>query len=157
MAIPGSQAWGRAGLSLVALAEGNVDVAREMLKEAKKSWPDQCGHPLVARAVAEVELSALTGGKRATAAEVAALEQTIAADKDRKNLQARFDLSCALLSQGNVDGAVDMALKIVAMNKTWSGTSGTARDLLIKIFDSLGPTNDITVKGRRRLSNALFV
>jgi putative thioredoxin len=45
-------------------------------------------------------------------------------------------------------------LSIIAAEREWN--DGAAKAKLLTLFDALGPTNQITVRARRRLSSILF-
>ena len=73
---------------------------------------------------------------------------------DPNNHQARFDLAVALYGGGQAEAAIDHLLEIVSRDRQWEDYG--ARKRLIEIFDALGPTNPLTVAGRRKLSSMLF-
>ena len=50
--------------------------------------------------------------------------------------------------------AIDALLAIIRRNREWN--EDAARTELLKIFEALGPTDEITVVGRRKLSSTLF-
>ena len=56
--------------------------------------------------------------------------------------------------RGEYEAAIDELLEIIRRKKDWN--DGAAREQLIKIFDALGPTHELTTTGRRRLSSVLF-
>ena len=68
--------------------------------------------------------------------------------------QARFDLAAALYGNGDAEAAIDQLLEIVSRDRKWEDDG--ARKRLVEIFDALGPTNPLTVAGRRKLSSMLF-
>ncbi|MDP4795689.1 MAG: tetratricopeptide repeat protein, partial [Rhodospirillales bacterium] len=76
------------------------------------------------------------------------------ADADPKDLQAQFDLALGLYAARRNEQAIDTLLEIIRRKRDWK--DGTAREQLIKVFDALGPTHELTVTGRRRLSSVLF-
>lgn len=80
------------------------------------------------------------------------LKKKLAADP--KDHQARFDLAMAYYGRGRNEQAVDELLEIFRRAKQWNDDA--ARKQLVKIFDALGPTHELTVSGRRRLSSLLF-
>ncbi|MEM6536255.1 MAG: tetratricopeptide repeat protein [Pseudomonadota bacterium] len=49
---------------------------------------------------------------------------------------------------------MDTLLAIISEDKDWN--DGQAREKLLQVFDALGPTHELTLKGRRRLSSVLF-
>jgi putative thioredoxin len=77
-----------------------------------------------------------------------------AVEADPTNHQARYDLAIALMGNGDNEGAIDQLLEILKKGADWN--EGAAKTQLLKIFEALGPTNDLTKSGRRRLSAILF-
>jgi putative thioredoxin len=68
--------------------------------------------------------------------------------------QARYDLAMALYATGKHEGAVDQLLELVRRDRAWNDEQ--ARKQLVKFFEAFGPTDKLTVQGRRRLSSILF-
>ena len=60
----------------------------------------------------------------------------------------------ALYGTNDSEGAVDNLLELFRRDRTWNDDAG--RKQLVKIFEALGPTHDITLSGRRRLSSLMF-
>ena len=87
-----------------------------------------------------------------SAAEHALLEARVAADPS--DHQARYDLSLAQAAAGDLQGAVDSLLAIVAADREWNDQ--TARKQLLTVFEAAGPASEIARDGRRRLSSILF-
>jgi len=82
----------------------------------------------------------------------AELEARLAADAN--DHAARFDLAQARAARGDLAGAVDHLLKIVAADREWNDQA--ARKQLLTIFEAAGPASDVARDGRRRLSSLLF-
>ncbi len=76
----------------------------------------------------------------------------LAADPD--DHRARFDLAMARLAGGQRQGAVDELLEIIRRDREWNDDA--ARKQLLKMFESFGLSDPITVGARRRLSAILF-
>lgn len=133
-----------AGMARVYLADGDAEQARQTIAMAK---PDS-KEPTVQSVRAQL---ALAGGG-AGGGDHAALE---AAVRDRpEDHQARFDLAEALAASGDLEGAVDHLLKIVAADREWNDQA--ARKQLLTVFEAAGPTSPVARDGRRRLSSLLF-
>ena len=77
-----------------------------------------------------------------------------AVDADPKDPQARFDLAVGLFAAGQLERAIDEFLELIRMNRSWNDEAGRVQ--LLKVFDTLGPTHELTVNGRKRLSSILF-
>ncbi len=133
-----------AGLARCLLAKDQMDQAREILGQA----PDDSKNPdiLSARAALDLAVAAEDAGN--------AQELRRAVEANPKDHQARFDLARALDAAGDRDGAVDQLIEIVAADREWNEQA--ARKELLKYFEAYGPTDEITVTGRRRLSSILF-
>ncbi len=133
-----------AGLARCLLAGGQVDEAREVLAQAPEDTKDND----IISARAALELAAVAED----AGDVGELRAAVTANP--KDHQARFDLAQALNANGDRQGAVDELIAIVAANREWNDQA--ARKELLKYFEAYGPTDEITVSGRRQLSSILF-
>ena len=60
----------------------------------------------------------------------------------------------ALNARGKREEAVDHLLEIVRRDRTWNEDG--ARKQLVQFFEAWGPTDEMTITGRRRLSSILF-
>jgi putative thioredoxin len=124
------------------------DIAQQMLGQLPdelKSAPE-----IIAVATAlELKLQTADGGSNE---EVAALEQKIAADP--KDMKARFDLAMARYGANDREGAVADLVEIVRLDRKWDDDG--ARKQLVKFFEAFGPTDPLTIDGRRQLSSLLF-
>jgi putative thioredoxin len=134
---------GVAGMARVYLADGDADQARQTIAMAPQDSKD----PVVQSVRAQLSLAsaAPTGAS-------AELEARVAADPD--DHQARFDLAQAQAASGDLKGAVDHLLQIVAADREWNDHA--ARKQLLTVFDAAGATSDVARDGRRRLSSLLF-
>jgi len=79
---------------------------------------------------------------------------TAKVEKSPKNHEAHLELAIALNAQGDRETALDHLLMIIEQDRDWNDQA--ARAQLLKFFDAWGPTDEITVSGRRRLSSILF-
>jgi len=132
-----------AGMARVYLADGDADQARQTIAMA----PQDSRDPTVQSVRAQL---ALASGK--SEGGHAELEAKVAADAD--DHQARFDLAQALAGSGDLKGAVDHLLKIVAADREWNDQA--ARKQLLTVFEAAGASSDIARDGRKRLSSLLF-
>ncbi|WP_374516466.1 thioredoxin [Brevundimonas sp.] len=132
-----------AGMARVYLADGDADQARQTIAMA----PADSKEPLVQSVRAQLSLAAA-----APAGASAELESRLAADPD--DHQARFDLAQARAASGDLAGAVDELLKIVAADRDWNDQA--ARKQLLTIFEAAGASSEVARDGRRRLSSLLF-
>ncbi len=135
----------RIGLARAAVALGEIDQAKTMIDELP---PD-------ARKGADYDAiqAALDLAQRAKkAGNLGELEDKIA--RNANDHEARYNMAMALYAGGHAEAAVEHLLEIVRRNRGWNEDS--ARRELVKIFDALGPTHALTLKGRRSLSSILF-
>jgi len=132
-----------AGMARVYLADGDLEQARQTIAMA----PQDSREPLVQSVRAQLTLAAA-----APASADAALSARVEADPD--DHQARFDLALAMAAGGDLKGAVDHLLRIVAADRDWNDQA--ARKQLLTVFDAAGPASEVARDGRRRLSSLLF-
>ncbi|HSF95044.1 MAG TPA: thioredoxin [Thermohalobaculum sp.] len=133
------------GMARAELAAGNVERAKQMLAMAP---PEIADDPAIAAARSAVELAELTKDT----GETAELEARLEADPN--DHQARFDLALALLAAKDRDAAVEALLELFRRDREWN--EGAAKTQLFKMFESFGPRDPLTLKGRRRLSSMIF-
>lgn len=132
-----------AGMARVYLADGDVDQARQTIAMASADSKN----PQVQSVRAQLSLASAAPGGAAPE-----LEARVAADP--ADHQARYDLSLAQAAAGDLRGAVDSLLAIVAADRDWNDQA--ARKQLLTVFDAAGPASEIARDGRRRLSSILF-
>ncbi|MFA4894285.1 thioredoxin [Brevundimonas sp.] len=132
-----------AGMARVYLADGDTDQARQTIAMA----PQDSKEPTVQSVRAQLALASAAPTGAATE-----LEARVAADP--ADHQARYDLSLAQAAAGDLTGAVDSLLAIVAADREWNDQA--ARKQLLVVFDAAGAASDIARDGRRRLSSILF-
>ncbi|MCI4664681.1 MAG: thioredoxin [Neomegalonema sp.] len=135
-----------AGLARVYVAAGDLDRARQTLAMAPA---DKASDPVISSASAAIDLAA----EAAQAADAVAGHRT-ALEADPNNHQARFDLAMGLYAMGDKSGAVDQLLDIFKRDRKWNDEA--AKTQLLKLFDAFGPSDPVTLEGRRKLSTLLF-
>lgn len=134
-----------AGLIRCALATGEAGRAREMIDGLPTDLVEK-GE--IAAAISAVELSE----QGQESGDIEELRGKIEANV--KDHQSRFDLAAALYGQGQNEAAIDELLELFRRDKKWNDEA--ARKQLVKIFEALGPTDPLTVSGRRQLSSLMF-
>ncbi|MEE2971358.1 MAG: co-chaperone YbbN [Pseudomonadota bacterium] len=135
----------KAGLIRCLIAAGELEQAVElaaMIPDDKKQDAE------VAAALSALELAQ----SAPPAADYGALQARI--DANPADHQARFDLAMALYGSGGKDAAVDHLVEITRRNRPWNDEA--ARKQLLQFFEAEGPTSDVTIAGRRKLSSVLF-
>ena len=133
------------GIIRSAVVLGDVVAAREIADSLEESFRNK---PEIASAISALELAEMGDG----AEDLAALEAALAANED--DLQARYDLACALSASGRNGEAVDHLLELISRNRTWNEEAGRVQ--LLKVFEALGHADPVVIDGRRRLSSVLF-
>ncbi len=136
---------GKAGFVRSLVGLGDLDKAAEFIETLSDG---ERRDSALAAAISAFELA----GKSAQAGDHAVLEQRVAADQG--DHQARFELALALYADGRNEEAVDALVEIVRRNRAWNDEA--ARKQLLQFFEALGPTDPVTVEGRRKLSSVLF-
>ena len=134
-----------AGMARVYLADGDVDQARQTIAIAM-AGPDSKDATVQS---VRAQLSLMSA---APAGEDDELKAKVAANPG--DHQARFDLSLAQAASGDLKGAVDSLLAIVAADREWNEQA--ARKQLLVVFEAAGAASDVARDGRRRLSSILF-
>ncbi|MEK9901563.1 MAG: thioredoxin, partial [Rhodospirillaceae bacterium] len=135
-----------AGMARAYIKGGAIDKARELVDAASE---DARASDALAGVISAIELAEAGS---ANAGELDALREKIAADP--ADHQAQFDFAVAAYGAGEPEAAIDALLEIIRRNREWN--EDAARTELLKIFEALGPTDEITVAGRRKLSSILF-
>ena len=133
------------GLAKCYAASGDIERARETLGMVPE---DKTDDPVVTQVRSMIELTEATGG----GGDAAALSAAVQANPD--DHQARMDYALALIGGGQSEQAIDELLTIYSKDPEWN--EGAAREQLVKVFEALGPTDPLTLKGRRRLSSLMF-
>jgi putative thioredoxin len=133
------------GLARCYVETGALEQAKQTLAMVPEN---KYGDPAVAAARAALELAE----KAVSLGPLTELEQKLAADP--LDHQARYDLALALNAANRREEALDHLIEIVRRNRQWN--EDAARKQLVTFFDAWGPTDEMTMAGRRRLSSLLF-
>jgi putative thioredoxin len=135
-----------AGLVRCSIATGDLAGAKEMLAGVT---PELLKDPALASAVSGLELA--EAGQKA-AGQTQQLQARI--DANPKDFEARYELAVAQFASGEREAAIDQLLEIFKANRTWNEEA--ARKQLLKFFEAMGPTDPVTLAGRRKLSSLMF-
>jgi len=135
-----------AGLVKCSIATGDLAGAKEMLAGVT---PEILKDPAVASAVSALELA--EAGQKA-AGQTQQLQARI--DANPKDFEARYDLAVAQFAANEREAAIDQLLEIFKANRAWNEEA--ARKQLVKFFEAMGPTDPLTLAGRRKLSSLMF-
>jgi putative thioredoxin len=134
-----------AALAKLHLELDDLEGAKRFLAMAPK---DKENDPAIAGARAAIELAE----QAASLGDVGDLQRRVEANP--ADHQARFDLALALNARSKREEAIDHLIEIVRRDRAWNDEA--ARKQLVQLFEAWGPTDDMTVLGRRRLSSVLF-
>ena len=134
------------GMARCYLANDDVEGAKKILAMAPEEKADD---PAIAAARAAITLAEETQG---VAQNVAEFRERLQANPD--DHQARYDLAMARLATGDREGAVAELLEIFRRDRTWNDEA--AKTQLFKLFEAFGPTDPVTLTGRRKLTSMIF-
>ncbi len=134
-----------AGLATVHLEMDNPPEAQKILDMAPE---DKADDPLLKTVKARLDLAAKTADLGDAGELAAKLED------DPNDHQSRYDLALALNAAGQQEAAVQHLIEIVTRNNEWN--ENAARVQLLQLFEAWGPSDPMTIEGRRLLSLALF-
>ncbi|MEM6490569.1 MAG: thioredoxin [Pseudomonadota bacterium] len=132
-----------AGLGRCFLARNKTKDARALIDGLDE---ETAKTPAIVSLVAALELAAEGVG------DVKALQKKLDADAD--DHAARYDLANAVFALGDRERAIDELIAIVRRDREWR--EDEARKRLVKMFEAIGPTDPLTIAGRRKLSSAMF-
>ncbi len=134
-----------AGLATVHLEMNNPPEAKKILAMTPA---DKADDPLFSALKARLELID-------KASEAGDSDELLAKlETDPNDHQSRFDLALALNAAGEKEAAIEHLIEIVTRNNQWNDSA--ARLQLLQLFEAWGPTDPMTIEGRRQLSIALF-
>jgi len=133
------------GLARCYVMTGDLERARETLGYAPE---DKADDPAVVQVQSMIALTEQAG----SADDHAQFQATIDANPD--DHKARHDLAVALVASGRHEEGIEHLLHIIRRDREWNDDA--ARQQLFKVFEALGPTDPLTLKGRRKLSSILF-
>ncbi|MFG1418712.1 thioredoxin [Xanthobacter sp. V0B-10] len=123
--------------------------ALEQAKATLATVPaDKAGDPAISAARAAVELAE----QAASLGDLATLQAKV--DLDPADHQSRFELALALNARGRREDALIHLLDIVKRDRAWN--EDAARKQLLQLFEAWGPTDPLTLSGRKKLSAIMF-
>ena len=133
------------GLARGLIALGQLEEAQEVLERLPEDAPENSD---VTTALAALKVAS----QGAAVGDIGVLEAAVEADK--KNLGARLELAIGLFSAGQRDAAIDHLVESLKIDRTWNNEA--ARKQLIQFFETMNPTDETTISGRRKMSAVLF-
>ncbi|MCO4823318.1 MAG: thioredoxin [Amylibacter sp.] len=133
------------GLVKSHMALGELEKAQAMIANIPAEIENETA---VQSVKAQVELAA----SAADAGEAGELLAKLEANPD--DHEARQELATVFVGEGKVEEAIDELLDLFRRDRDWK--EGAAKEQLFKIFDSLGPMDEMAKTGRRKLSSMIF-
>ncbi len=133
------------GLARALVAMGRNDEARQVLEQVPEDGKDNAD---VVAAQSALDLAA----QSEAVGDLAPLEAAVAANP--KDHQSRFDLAVGLFGSGRREEAIDHLVESMKIDRTWNDEA--ARKQLITFFETMNPTDEVTIAGRRKMSAVLF-
>lgn len=134
-----------AGMIRSMIAGGHTEQAKVMLAAAPQAVAKDKAMDQARAAIELAEQAAQAGPVQELVARVEA---------QPGDHQARYDLALALLAAGRRAESVDHLLDIVKRERHWNEEA--ARKQLVKLFETFGHTDPLTIEARKRLSSILF-
>lgn len=135
-----------AGLARCHIDAGSLDEARAVLARVTGDLAKNSAIIAAQTAIELAEQSAKSQGQTA--------EYLRRLEINGNDHQARLDLATALYGSDQREGAIDELLELFRRDRKWNEEA--ARKQLVKFFEALGPTDPLTLSGRRRLSSLMF-
>jgi putative thioredoxin len=134
-----------AGMARCMLGLNDVDGAREILDAVDDTLAKHVEIEGARAALALAERSEESGDEAELRARLAA---------DENDHQARYDLATAHYAANRNEEAINELLELVRRERSWNEEA--ARQMLLQVFEALGPTHELSASGRRKLSAILF-
>jgi putative thioredoxin len=135
-----------AGNARAMIARGEFAKARQALDRVPK---ESAAHAEVTAARSALELAEQAQKAMAGASK---LRARLSSNPD--DHEARLELATALFGSGEREAAIDELLTLFKRDREWNEQA--ARKQLVKFFEAMGPTDPLTLSGRRRLSAQMF-
>jgi putative thioredoxin len=135
-----------AGNSRAMIARGEFAKARQLLDRVPK---ESAAHAEITAARTALEIA--EQGQKAMAG-ASKLRARLSSNPD--DHEARLELATALFGSGERETAIDELLTLFKRDREWNEQA--ARKQLVKFFEAMGPTDPLTLSGRRRLSAQMF-
>jgi putative thioredoxin len=135
----------KAGLARCCIETGNTAGAQELIDTLSD---DERMDTAFTSVISALDLAE----KAAEAGDLAPLQ--VAVEANPKDHEARYNLALALYAGGQAEAAIDALIEIIRQNRGWNDDA--ARLELLKLFEAIGPTDPLTMDGRKKLSSILF-
>jgi putative thioredoxin len=141
------------GLAICAYNKSEYPTAEKILKDLKKFKNQINSDPLVSKKIALLELKLMLRNNPELI--VKESENILKEIEDNpKDLNTRFKLAVHHFENSYYEESIETLLEIIQIDRNWNNKA--ANQFLIQIFNFLGSDNDITIKGRSKLTKLLF-
>jgi len=133
------------GLIICRVKAGDVATAQELFDSLTPDYQDK---PELAAAKAALALVGQGGD------DTDIVEAQSRFDANTDDMDAHYDLACALLGQSRNEEGAGHLLDIIKQDRSWNDAA--ARKQLLTLFEALGPNDELTLSARKALSSILF-
>jgi len=127
-----------------------IDIAKEIISNIES--PDKDKDQDYISAKSQIDILEKSEDSNIDEEEIKNLEKELEVKPD--NHQLRYDLAVGFMSKGKYEQAMSHLLLIIEKDRAWNDEA--PRKSLLEIFNALGPTDDLAVEGRKKLSSILF-
>jgi len=142
------------GLALCAFNRADYTTAEKICKELKtiyKSQIDADPHLAKKFSLLEMKLMIINNPELSQKENEDLLKQI---EENPKDLTIRYKLAVHNFETGDYEKAMETLLEIIQIERNWNDK--LANKTLLHIFNFLGPTNNSTIEGRKRLTKILY-
>ena len=127
-----------------------VDLAKEILSNIES--PDKEKNQDFMSAKSGIEIFEKSQDNEVDAADITGLEKKL--EENPGNHEIRFNIAMSLMGKGDYENAIVQFLFIIEKDRMWNDEA--PRKNLLEIFNALGPTDELAIEGRKKLSSILF-
>ena len=127
-----------------------VDLAKEILSNIEN--PDKEKNQDFMSAKSGIEIFEKAQDSEVDDADITDLEKKIG--ENPENHEIRFSIAINLMGKGDYENAIAHFLFIIENDRMWNDEA--PRKNLLEIFNALGPTDELAIEGRKKLSSILF-
>ena len=127
-----------------------IDIAKEIISNIES--PDKDKNQDYVSAKSQIDILEKSEDSNIDEEEIKNLEKELEEKPD--NHQLRYDVAIGFMSKGNYEQAMSHLLFIIEKDRMWNDEA--PRKSLLEIFNALGPTDDLAIEGRKKLSSILF-
>ena len=127
-----------------------IDIAKEIISNIES--PDKDKNQDYVSAKSQIDILEKSEDSNIDEEEIKNLEKELEVKPD--NHQLRYDLAVGFMSKGKYEQDMSHLLLIIEKDRAWNDEA--PRKSLLEIFNALGPTDDLAVEGRKKLSSILF-